>query len=181
MSRGLPGAIALGLLASLVAHTAIFGGDHAMGGAYHEVLVQAAITACLGFVASYGALAWAGKSGTSDGSVLASRLARHIPGLPLVFGSAVVWYVLAEALEPHHAPASAGAIVIALASAAWLFLTGARALVRTLAKAVLAVARTYFSPRTPSWERRRKAAPIARRSPLLRRRFARPPPIAGCA
>jgi hypothetical protein len=178
MPRGLPGAIALGLLASLVAHAAIFGGDHAMGGAYNEVLVQTAIAACVGLVASFGTLAWVGRGRASDGSVLASRLSQHLPDFPMLFASSAAWYTLAEALEPHHAPASALVILIALASAAFAILLGARGLLRTLAKAVLAIAPTDFSPRSPAWVRRPQAVPVVRRSPLLRRRFARPPPIA---
>ncbi len=41
--RKAPGALALGLLASLAAHAPLYGGGHAMGGTYHALILQAAL------------------------------------------------------------------------------------------------------------------------------------------
>lgn len=43
-----PGALALGLPAALLAHTVVFGGDHSLGGAYHQALAVGAILASAG-------------------------------------------------------------------------------------------------------------------------------------
>ncbi len=45
--RKVPGALALGLLASLAAHATLFGGEHAMGGGYHALLMQSALCGAL--------------------------------------------------------------------------------------------------------------------------------------
>jgi hypothetical protein len=180
--RGLPGALALGLLASLVAHATLFGGEHAMGGAYHALLLQAAAAACVGLLATFCALAWAGAGQVADGSVLARRLTDRLPGFAPLVAASGGWFALIEALEPHHAEAPLLATLLCLVVAAWLLLAAARGVTRAIAKAAIAVARTPFSPRVPVWTRRVRPAPLVRRSPLLRRRFARPPPIANaCA
>ncbi|MGA8534841.1 MAG: hypothetical protein WB615_12105, partial [Candidatus Tumulicola sp.] len=65
-----------------------------------------------------------------------------------------------------------------VAAAAWALLALARWSVRLLADAVIAISRQPFASRSPVWIRQLQPAPIARRSPLQRRRFARPPPTA---
>ena len=77
--RKVPGALAVGLLASLAAHTALFGGSHAMGGAYHELFLQAALTIVVGACLLFASLAWSGAKSTADGSVLAARLCSRFP------------------------------------------------------------------------------------------------------
>ena len=64
--RKVPGCLALGLSASLAAHAALYGGEHAIGGAYHALLVQIALAAALGFIALVGALAWAQSGNRSE-------------------------------------------------------------------------------------------------------------------
>ena len=176
--REIPGALALGLLASLLAHTALYGGEHAMGGAYHELLVQIAAVGSLGFVTLLGALAWTGSRGTSDGSILAVRLAARLPRLAPVAAAAAFWFALGEHIEASHSGAVQVLTVIFLVAAAWLLRALGRGAVRLLAGAVIAISRSPFAGRTPVWVRHARQAPIACRSPQLRRRFARPPPIA---
>jgi hypothetical protein len=180
--RGIPGALVLGLLASLVAHSALYGGGHSMGGAYHAWFLDLAAAGCLGMLASIAALAWTGSRGVADGSVLAARLAERLPGGWPVFIAAGLCFAIGERIEARHADAGLLAVVALLALAAWAALALARWCVRLVAGAVIAIARTAFAARSLQWLRRSLPAPIVRRSPLLRRRFARPPPVANaCA
>jgi hypothetical protein len=175
--RKVPGALALGLLASLVAHAALYGGEHAVGGGYHALFVQAAVTGVLGLLVGFGALAWSGSSGTADGSILAARLSSRLPGGAAILASASLWFVVGEGVEPHHAGATPWLMVLSLTAASWIVRLLARALVACLARAVFAISRLTFSPRTPHWARRPRLQPIRHRILCTRRRFARPPPI----
>jgi hypothetical protein len=166
------------LLASLAAHATLFRGEHAMGGAYHALLAQGAIAACVSLLAFFGALAWGESGGIAEGSVLAARLRDRLPGLLSILPAAGLWYAAAEAIEPHHAPASPILVLVVIAGAAWVVLRLAGALVGALARAAIFMLRPQFSPRAPSWNRRARLRPIRRRAPLAHRRFARPPPIA---
>jgi hypothetical protein len=153
-----------------------------MGGSFHPLLLQAAVGGSVALLAFFGSLASSGASHVTDGSVLATRLAQRLPGLPSLLAATSFWYVLAERIEPHHAATvPLGASVLALAGAAWIVLRLAKAIVQTLAGAVFAASRPPWAARTPRWMRRAPSLPIARRSPLLRRRFARPPPSVAIA
>jgi hypothetical protein len=174
--RKVPGALALGLLASLVAHAALYGGEHAMGGGYHALFVQAAITGVLGLLVGFGALAWSGAGGTADGSILAARLSSRLPGGAAILASASLWFALCEGVEPHHAGAAPWLMVLCLIAASWIVKLLARGVVACLARAVFAITRLTFSPRTPNWTRRPRLQPIRHRVVCTRRRFARPPP-----
>lgn len=173
-----PGAVTLGLLASLAAHVGLYGSDHAMGGSYHGLLLQVALTGLLGLVAFFGAMAWSDAGATTDGTVLAARLRDRLPGGSAVLFSAGLWFVAAESLEPGHVAAplalSLAALIAASYAVAWL----AGAITGAVAQAALAATRACFSPRTPSWRRRSREAIVPRRILFTRRRFARPPPIA---
>jgi len=173
-----PGMVALGLLASLAVHAALFGGSHAMGGEYHALLVQAALTGALTLLGFFGVLAWSGSRGVTEGSVLAGRLRERLPGFGTILLSTLFWYAAAEAFEPHHAAASPLPLLLALAAISWLAQRLARAAVDTIADAVIAILRTPFSSRTPTWSRRPRLRPTIRRTHWARRHFARPPPNA---
>ncbi|MFZ0033328.1 MAG: hypothetical protein WAK84_15810 [Candidatus Cybelea sp.] len=176
-SRKVPGVLALGLLASLIAHAALYRGEHAMGGAYHSLLVQSAIAFSTGLLIFFGALAWSGSS-AADGSVLAARLRDRLPAVLWLLPSAALWYAAAEAIEPHHVPAPPAAAVAGLAVASWVALFLARSIAGTLARAAIALKRRPFAPRAPSWSRQPRLQPRRRRAPRAYRRFVRPPPIA---
>jgi hypothetical protein len=176
--RKVPGALALGLLASLAAHAALFGGEHAMGGTYHALLVQAALGTAVSLLVFFGALAWTESANAAQGTVLAVRLRERLPGLASTAAATLLWYSAAETIEPHHAGASPLAAALILVAAAWLVLRLAGATVDVLSGAVIAILRLSFAPRTPWWRRRSAARPLARRPLLTRRRFARPPPVA---
>jgi hypothetical protein len=174
-----PATLVLGLLASLAAHA---GGGHVMGGAYHELLAQGALGAAICLLLFFGALAWCGSQGVTDGSVLAVRLRARLPGIGLMLAGASLWYAAIEAIEPHHAGPAPLATLAAVAVLGWLVLRFARAAIDILAGAVITVLRISFTPRTPSWKRRPRSRPVRRLRLRARRRFARPPPIAiACA
>jgi hypothetical protein len=176
--RKVPGGIALGLFASLAAHAALYGGEHAIGGAYHALLMQIALAAAMGFIALVGAVAWTQSGNATDGSVLAARLRERLPGFGSVVAAAAACYVGVEAIEPHHAGAPGITLLVTLAAASYAALRLARAITDAFARAVIAISRTSFSPRVPAWRRRPRGRLIPRRSFLARRHFARPPPIA---
>jgi len=176
--REFPGALALGLLASLAAHTAIYGGEHEMGGAYHGELVTMALAALAGFLVAFGALAWAGARHAADGSVLSARLSRLLPGLAPVLVATAVCFAVGERLEPQHVAAGLWPLLAAIFASAVVLLTLARAAVKALAQAIVIISRPAYADRTPHWLR--LAAPVfaVAPAPSLRRRYARPPPSA---
>jgi hypothetical protein len=172
-----PGALALGLLASLAAHAALYGGDHAMGGAYHAILLEAALGGALGLLLFFGGLAWAESGLIADGSVLAARLRERMPGLVPILVATAAWYAAGEGIELHHSSPSALAIGIALIATAWLVRRLASTVTDAFARAAVVVHRTTFAFRTPSWSRRERVRPLVRRALIAHRRFARPPPV----
>jgi hypothetical protein len=180
-SREFPGALILGLLAALVAHTAIFGGDHAMGGAYHALLLQVALCGGLSLLVFFAALALGESGGAADGSIVAERLRERLPGIAAVLVAAAAWYAIAEGIEPHHAGPSPLFALLVLAAVSWIVLRFAGAAVRALAAVVLTILGLSFAPRAPSWTRRSAHRPFLRRPLFTRRRFARPPPTAAAS
>jgi hypothetical protein len=176
--REFPGALALGLLASLGAHTVLYGGGHEMGGAYHEEFITMALAALGGFLVAFGALAWTGSRHAADGSVLAARLLRRLPGIAPVLVATALCFAAGERLEPQHASVSAWALVAAIVASAWLLVFLARGAIKALAQAVVIFSTPGYAQRKPIWLRR--AAPVfaVATAPSLRRRYARPPPAA---
>jgi hypothetical protein len=175
--RKVPAALALGLLASILAHGGLYGGEHAMAGSYHALLLQAALAGGVGLLVFFGLLAASGANAALDGSVLATRLAERLPGYGSLLVATAAWYGIAECLEPHHAAASLLAVPLSLAGASWLVALLSRGVLAVLAGAVIAAWRAAFSPRTPEWFRRLQSPRPTRRILWTRRRFARPPPI----
>jgi hypothetical protein len=174
--REFPGALALGLLASLGAHTALYGGSHEMGGAFHSELVTVALAALGGLLVAFGALAWTGSRHAADGSVLAARLTGRLPGLAPVLVASALCFALGERLEPQHAATALLPLVAAIVAAATLLLLLARAAIKTLAEAIVAISRPAYATRTPFWLRRAVPVFAVAPAPSLRRRYARPPP-----
>lgn len=178
-ARELPGAAALGLLASLLGHAAGYPGGHAMGGAYHEALLATASLAGSGAFVILLSMAWAGAGRTLDGSVLAARLRVLLPSWRLLTLAATLWLALGENIEPHHDPASPLLLFAALALASWVVRLAAQVALRFLAGIVIAIRGEAFAPRARSLYRLLlEAAPIPRGLLCARRRYARPPPIA---
>lgn len=150
-----------------------------MGGAFHALLLQAALGGTVSLLAFFGSLAWTSAGQTADGSILATRLAQRLPGIVSLIVGASFWYALAEQIEPQHASSPPRAIVLlCLAAVSWLVLRLAHTIVRMLADVVIGASRCLWATRTPRWIRHAPPAPIARRLLCRRRRFARPPPIA---
>jgi hypothetical protein len=176
--RKVPGALALGLLASLIAHSVLYGGDHMMAAGYHALLLQVAAAGALSLLVFFGSLAWSGARGAADGSILAARLTERLPALGLLLPATLIWFAAAEGVEPNHATAPPIAILLALIVASWLLHFLARGFVAALARAIIAISRDPFAPRTPLWSRRTRPCPAPRRFLWASRRFARPPPIA---
>jgi hypothetical protein len=161
----------------LGAHAALFGDGHAMGGAYHALLVQGALAVAVSLGAFFTALAFTQSGATADGSVVASRLRARLPDAGAVIACAGLWYTLAEAVEPQHAAVSPILAIALLAASACLVLRLAVAAARAIAAAVFAICHAAFAPRLPLRRRRPRLRPLQRRPLLARRRFARPPPI----
>ncbi len=176
--RKVPGAVALGLLASLAVHAVLYRGEHAMAGGYHADFVAAAAAAALGFLTGFAALAWSGRGQAADGSIVAARLNERLPALWQVGVCAALWLSLAEAIEPSHAAPMPLVTALCIAAVAWAITLAARAIVAALAGAIIAICRDAFSPRTPAVLRRSAPPPLRRDLRYARRRFARPPPIA---
>jgi hypothetical protein len=173
--RQLPVALILGLLASLVAHAAGFGGRHTEAGDYHELL------SILAFAGAGGALVAAvcaafGNSGTcAQGTILATRLCTWIPGAGAVALAGGMWFAFIESLEPAHGPASFIIIALAMLVAA-LALRGLAVLTaRALATCAIAIARIAAAPRVIFYIRR-YAAPAIVTPHFARRIVTRPPP-----
>jgi hypothetical protein len=177
-SREFPGAVILGLLAALAAHMLMFGGDHAMGGAYHALLLQIALAGALSLFVFFAALTLGNADGAADGSIVAARLRERIPRAAAVLVTATAWYAVAEGIEHHHASPSPLLALLALAAASWIVLHLAGAALRALAAAVLAILGVSFTPRAPSWSRRPSTRPLLHHRLCARRLFAPPPPIA---
>lgn len=176
--RKVPGAAALGLLASLAAHGLLYGHEHAMGGVYHALLAQVALAGAITMLALFWTLAWNGSRDVAEGSVLAARLRDRLPGLGSVLAPAALWYAIAESIEPRHASIPSASALLALGLAAWLVLRCAQWLAGVLSDVVIAFVCVPFSPRTRSWRWRLRQRPVLRLPVFWRRRFARPPPIA---
>lgn len=174
--RKVPGALALGLLASSVAHAMLFRGSHAMGGPYHALFVQIALAAGTGVFALLSGLALVESRDTAEGSIVACRLRRCLPNFAAVMASAGAWYTLAEAVEPQHAGVSPLFAIVALAASAWLVIRLAFATAHAIGAAAFAIRQAGFAPRLPVRKRRQQVRPLSRRPLLARRRFARPPP-----
>ena len=176
--RKIPAGLALGLIASLIAHVVLYGKQHAIGGTYHALLMQISSTAVLAFIALLGALAWSKSRQLANGLALAASLRERLPDLGTIVTSGAAWYAGVEAIEPHHAGASGFTLLAALVAASYVLLHVARAMTETFAHAAIMISRTSFSPSVPAWRRRPRERVVARHSFQARRRFARPPPIA---
>ena len=175
--RQFPAIAILGLLASLVAHTASYGNDHVAGGAYHGALVLLAFAGVGALVASVTALAWFGVRRRADGSILATALRPLVPPVPALAAAAGLWYAVIESLEPGHAwHASLILVAFFLIAASVLITMAARALVRAIAEIVVAIVRVPFARRPVGYRRRFTHRSSARRVYFIYRRFARPPP-----
>jgi hypothetical protein len=175
--RQFPAAAILGLLASLAAHAASYGGDHQAGGAYHSTLVLLALAGVGGFVASVAALAWFGVRRHADGSILAAALRPMVPPIAGLAVSAGLWFGAIEGLEsPHAWHASLVVVALFLIAASLLINLASRALVRAIAAIVVAIARAPFARRPVCYRRRFAHRSSARRTCFVYRRFARPPP-----
>ena len=174
--RELPGAVGLGLLASVLGHMAAYGNGHAMGGPYHDLLITLVDAGVGSFVFAALALAWVGSGRISDGSVLAARLATYLPSVPLLALSAAGWYQFFESVEGAHAGYGTAVIVIALSFAILLVHWLARSAIAVIAALILSIFRNPFAPRVRLWIRYAEHPLPIREGAPLHRRFARPPP-----
>jgi hypothetical protein len=173
--RQLPGALILGLLASLIAHAAGFGGSHTEAGAYHELLSTLALAGAGGALIAAIAAAFGNAGACAQGSVLASRLCIWIPRVRAVVLAGGAWFALIESLEPAHGPASLAIVALAMVVAAFALRGLAVVTARALAHCVLAVARTAVATRSV-FSARRYCAPAIVTPHLARRIVTRPPP-----
>jgi hypothetical protein len=175
--RQFPAVAILGLLASLAAHAASYGGNHEAGGAYHTVLELLALAGVGGFLVSVTALAWLAVRRRADGSVLAATLRPLVPPVAGLAVSASLWFAAIESLEPAHLwHASLVLVAIFLIAASLLINLASRALVRAIAAIAIAIASAPFARRPVCYRRGFTHRSSARRTRFVYRRFARPPP-----
>ena len=176
MSRRILGAAVLGLLSSLIAHQALFGGSHAMGGAFSGAILGSAEVLCAGFLTLLALTSLFAAKRVAVGSVLAKRTAELLPRYPELLAFAGLWFTLGERLEAEHAMPGLPFVVAALTLCALVVSAVARWLVRILAHAVLSIVSPGHVLR--SLTAIRSATPVVRvyQAPQLRRQFVRPPP-----
>lgn len=180
--RELPGALALGLLASVLGHAAAYGNAHAMGGPYHGLLITLADAGVGAFVLAAVALAWACAGRCLEGSVLAARLASYLPGVPLLGVATAAWYFFFESIEGSHADDPLLLVALALGLAVVVVHSAARAAIAAVAKFVLAVFTSAFAPRLRVWIARFERPAAVSRLASSRKLFVRPPPrVTACA
>jgi hypothetical protein len=179
--RKVPGALALGLLASLLAHAALYGREHAAGGNYHGLVLELAAAGLVILISAGLLLGWSGARTALNGSVLAARLAARLPGFIPLLTSTALCYAGIESLETRHADASLLGAGICLTAAAWLVATLCRWFCSIIAATMLLVAGAAFCARTFTWFVARTTTPNRRRIVYTHRRFARPPPTGSFA
>jgi hypothetical protein len=176
--RQFPAAVVLGLVAALVAHAALFGGEHAMGGAYNAPLLEFGAAAAAALAAALGTMLWSASRYAADGSVLARRAAGSFPGFGSLAIAATAWFAFGECVEPAHAGVPLVATAAALLAACWAVLRFARAVVAVVARVVFRLA---FAPPHPEPVEGRLHLLVelrqAQRDRLWARRFTRPPPV----
>jgi hypothetical protein len=175
--RGFPGTVALGLLASLVAHAALFGGGHTLGGASHALVVSLATAAFVGFIVCFAGLAWVGAGRIADGTILARTLLARLPSMLPIAIAAIACYATIESIEPAHHTMDSAAALLALVAAAWLVRALAAGAIRLLAGGAIAIRRHPFALRALVRLRVGPAPVVLSQRAPRRRRFARPPPI----
>jgi hypothetical protein len=174
--RQLPGALALGLVASLVAHALVYGDGHVQGGAYHDAFQGAAIGTGSAFVGFLIYLAFFRFGRCVQGSVVAARMRPLLPSPLVLTAAATIWFAVGESLEPAHAQAPLLLTAGTLALTALLTFSAALAAIEAIAAVAVAVLRQAFAQRRPLWARRPRSLTFVRRAAIVRRRFARPPP-----
>lgn len=178
--RQTPGTLVLGLVAAITAHAVLFGGEHAMGGAYSGVFLQFAVAATAGLSVCLGVVLCSSARFAADGSILAARLAPALPGFPTLALATAGWFALGEHIEPAHAGVAAIAALSVLLLAAWVVLKIAGAVLRLLASVVFKVARLLTSCAAPvkvSLRVTRTLPPAQRDREWWCARFLRPPPV----
>lgn len=174
--RRFPGALALGLLVAILAHTVLYGNDHAIGGSYNAILRALATMAVTAFIAFWLAFCLMSRGRLCQGSVLKAGISAVLPSLSGLSAAAFGWFWLAESLEDGHAWAPRGWIILALLASSALVRLLAFAALRALAKVAFAIECGGFKGRSPAWvltaARPNLSEPLAQ----VLRLFSRPPP-----
>jgi hypothetical protein len=165
----------------LVAHAAVYGGEHTAGGTYHAVLLEMASAGAVALISVILMLGWSGARTALNGSVLAARLTSRLPGFVPLLTATLLCYATVELLEPHHADASPLGAGVCLTAAAWIVATLCRWFCAVVAATMLLIAGAAYSARTFTWFVSRIVTPNRRRTPSVHRRFARPPPTGSFA
>jgi hypothetical protein len=175
--RRFPGALALGLLVAILAHTVLYGNGHAIGGSYNTILRALASMAVTASIAFWLGFCLMSRGRLCQGSVLTAGIGAVLPSLSGLSAAAFGWFWLAESLEDGHAWAPRGWIILALLASSALVRLLALAGLRALAKVAFAIECGGFEGRPPI--RVSIAALPASSEPLARvlRLFSRPPPI----
>lgn len=182
--RRLPAATVLGLVAALVTHAVLFGGEHVWGGAYHSALLELTLAAVTSLTAATAAFLWSGAHCAADGTVLASRLRAMLPGWAAIAASGAGWFALGECLESAHAGVPLLAVAVMLALVAWMLRRFASVALRALAEFVFIIASAVAVSHRQNFVWRPSTTSLrgfAQDEKLWRRRFTRPPPVSANA
>jgi hypothetical protein len=170
----------LGLLAALLAHTASYGNDHAIGGSHHAALELLALAGVGGFVVVCAAVAWLGAGRQTDGSVLAATLRPLVPSFGSLLAAGTLWFATIEGLEPEHLTQAPLLLIgLCLIAAAAVISLATSWFVRAIAAIAIAIVSATFARRLVTYSRRTEQRSSARCSNFVYRRFARPPPMLG--
>ena len=177
MARQLPGALCLGLLAAFVAHIAVYGAGHTMGGSFGEALRLLAVTTTIAAAIAWLAMGWASRGRLCDGTVIAARMERLFPSVPAITVAAVGWFALAESIEDSHAGASIAILAGSLLLASFFVGKIARLALRAVSATVFGTQRRRFHPRLPIWAAIERISVPVYRMAVERHHLARPPPV----
>ena len=179
IDRKFLGALALGLPTAVLTHVLSFGGDHALGGSAHQLVLDASLTAVCATIAALCAGAVFLAAGSRSGSLLAARLAEFAPSTWSITASAAVWFSCIESIESAHSLSFPGLVLI-LAIALCVAGVSRELLLRTaraLAQLAHHIFHAPFSSRAPGAVTLRFARPLRKTTLLLAApHFSRPPP-----
>jgi len=152
----------LGLPAALLAHAAVFGSEHTLGGSAHGWFVQGA-----------GVFAFLGTLLLAIGAVGKRR--DFVPHLAAIVLGASAWFAGIELCEQAHGVPFLLAAA-AIAGASWIVRAILVAFAQTVAVVVGALDISFVSPRPPLRLRVLPAVPSTLAAAERLRLFSRPPP-----
>ncbi|MDQ6930911.1 MAG: hypothetical protein M3126_09630, partial [Candidatus Eremiobacteraeota bacterium] len=86
----------MGLPVAILAHILSFGGGHTLGGSAHELVIDLSLTAACASIAALVAGAIFISAGRREGTIVAQRLTKFLPGGGVIFALAAGWFAVIE-------------------------------------------------------------------------------------